>query len=131
MFIHPLLRLVATQPELLADHFEAYAALVGEELGKTARSWTRRLLLNGIALCLIGIFLTLCGVAVMLWAVTPASNLHSSWVLIVVPAVPVAVALLCLLMGRSDGSAELTELKRQVAADLTVLREVSPPEGRP
>jgi len=31
--IHPLLKLVATQPQLLADHAEAYAELVGEEFG--------------------------------------------------------------------------------------------------
>ena len=32
MFIHPLLRLLVTEPQLLADHVEAYAVLVDEEI---------------------------------------------------------------------------------------------------
>jgi hypothetical protein len=131
MFIHPLLRLLATQPQLLADHFEAYAGLVGEELGEAVMAWKRRLVLYAVALCLIAVFLALGGVAVMLWAVMPAPNLHSTWVLIVVPAVPAAVAFLCLFLGRSEGSVQFAEVRRQVAADLRVLREVGPSVSGP
>ena len=44
--IHPLLRLAATEPHLLGDHVEAYAALVGEEVkqGLDAR-WILRIAL--------------------------------------------------------------------------------------
>ena len=50
--IHPLLRLAATQPQLLADHAEAYAGLVGEELGRSVAAGKQRLLLSAVALCL-------------------------------------------------------------------------------
>ena len=40
--IHPLLRLAATQPHLLGDHVEAYAALVGEEVSKVSTSLMMR-----------------------------------------------------------------------------------------
>ena len=31
--IHPLFRLIASEPQMLADHVEAYSELVGEEVG--------------------------------------------------------------------------------------------------
>ena len=65
--IHPLLRLAATQPHLLGDHVEAYAALVGEEAqqdldvaGSRASAFTCG------ALALFAIGLVLIGVALML-----------------------------------------------------------------
>ena len=53
--LHPLLHLVATQPQLLADHAEAYAELVAEELGDFSVTWKRRALLNAVALCFGGV----------------------------------------------------------------------------
>jgi len=41
--IHPLLRLIATEPQLLGDHVEAYADLVGDEVRKTGAAWSLRL----------------------------------------------------------------------------------------
>ena len=52
--IHPLLRLAATEPHLLGDHVEAYAALVGEEVAKVSTSWATRLGLYAAALVLAG-----------------------------------------------------------------------------
>ena len=47
--IHPLFRLIATQPHLLGDHLEAYADLVGEEVGLAAAQLKRRMLWQSIA----------------------------------------------------------------------------------
>ncbi len=129
MSIHPLLRLIATKPDLLADHFAAYAELVGEEAGISV--WKRRLVLNVVALSLIAVCAALAGVALMLWAVIPAPDLRSPWILIAVPAVPAAVALLCLFVGRSEDPSAFADVQRELAADLAVLREVSPPAGPP
>ena len=63
--IHPLLRLVATQPQLLADHAEAYAGLVADEIGKTGAVWKQRVLLGAIALSLIAVAMVLGGVALI------------------------------------------------------------------
>lgn len=124
--IHPLLRLIATKPQLLADHAEAYAGLLGEEWGKTTAEWKHRLLLNAIALCLAGVALVLGGVALMFWAVTASSNIQAPWALILVPVVPVVVALLCVFAGRKKQASAFGDLKQQMSADLAMLREVSP-----
>jgi len=123
--IHPLLRLIATQPQLLADHAEAYAGLVGEEMGKAAAVWKRRAALNAVALCMAGVCVVLIGVAVMLWGVSPDGTMRAGWVLIVAPAAPALIALIAWLMARSDVSDSFVDLKQQVAADLSMLREVS------
>lgn len=123
--IHPLLRLIATQPQLLADHAESYAELVGEELGKTTAVWKKRVLFNAIALCLLGVALVLAGVALMLWAVVPAVNIHAPWALIAGPAVPALLALWCAFEGRRGAGDGFKDLKQQLAADLVMLRDVS------
>jgi len=125
--IHPLLRLVATQPHLLADHAEAYAGLVGEEIGRTAASLKQRVLMNVIALALIGVAAVLAGVALMLWAVIPPANLQQPWALFAAPGVPALVAIICLIVGQKKPTDNFAELKQQVAADLLLLREVGTP----
>ncbi len=123
--IHPLLRLVATQPQLLADHAEAYAGLVGDELGRTVASFKQRLLLKAVALGLIAVTAILAGVALMLWAVIPAASMQAPWALIAAPGVPAVVAVLCLLVVRQPAVDTFAELRQQLAADLVMLREVS------
>jgi hypothetical protein len=123
--IHPLLRLIATQPQLLADHAECYAGLVGDELGKTTAVWKRRVLLSAVALCLVGVAAVLGGVALMLWAVIPAANIQAPWALLAAPALPTLVALWCAHESRRETSDGFSDLKQQIAADLVMLREVS------
>ena len=125
MHIHPLLRLIATQPELLVDHAGAYAGLVGEELGKTAAAWKLRVVLNVVALSLLAVSAVLGGVALMLWATVPAAQVQAAWALIAAPAVPAAVAIGCALAGRERYISAFADINKQLAADLTMLREVS------
>ena len=68
--MHPLFHLLATRPQLLADHAEAYAELVAVEINRMSATWTRLALLNAMALCSLSVALALAGVALMLWAVT-------------------------------------------------------------
>ena len=123
--IHPLLRLVATQPQLLADHAEAYAGLVSDEVGKGVNGLKKRLLLNAVALGLIAVAAVLGGVAMMFWAVTPPASIQAPWALWAGPGVPAAVGIVCLLLGRSQPVDAFAHLKQQMAADLVMLREVS------
>lgn len=124
---HPLLRLIATRPQLLADHVEAYAALVGDEVGATAAVWKRRTLFGATALCLAGVAAVLGGVALMLWAVTPAGALRAPWALIAAPALPALIALWCALEARRVQGAAFAELRRQVGIDFSMLRQASAP----
>ena len=125
--IHPLLRLAATQPQLLADHAEAYAGLVGEEVGRSASAWKRRLLLVAVALGLAVVAAVLAGVALLLWAVTPIANLHAPWVLITAPGVVALLAGACALRLRRKHEDGFAGLKQQMSADLAMLRDVSTP----
>lgn len=123
--IHPLLRLVATKPHLLADHAQAYAGLVSEEIGRSVGGFKRRVLLSAIAVGLMAMAAIFAGVALMLWGVMPPSSIQSLWALIAVPGVPALVGVVCLLAGRTQQADRFAGLKQQVAADLAMLRDVS------
>jgi hypothetical protein len=123
--IHPLLRLIATQPQLLADHAEAYAGLVSEDLGKTAAVWKWRVACYGIALTLVAVGMVLAGVALMFWAMTPPANMQAPWALAAAPAIPFVAAIVCVVLARRNTVDTFADLKEQAAADLAMLREVS------
>jgi uncharacterized membrane protein YqjE len=127
MSIHPLLHVLVTRPQLLADHAEAYAGFVSEEISATFSIWSRRLVLYATALCLLGVCAVLGGVALMLWAVIPTSKILAPWALIAAPAVPASVAVVCLLLGRSQSSEIFPHVKKQLAADMMMIRDVAQP----
>ena len=126
--LHPLLHLVATQPRLLLDHAEAYADLVAEEIANASAAWKRRALLSAIAMCCLGVAVVFAGVALMLWAVAPALQDRAIWILIAVPLLPLAIGVICLLIAKARGNGgAFDDLRRQVRADMNMLREASPP----
>ena len=126
--IHPLLRLIATEPHLLGDHVEAYADMVGDEVKKTGAAWSMRLGLYAAALCLVGVGLVLTGVALMLWAALPPSGFQAPWVLVVVPLVTFVLAGACVLIARrKPAESGFDNVKKQLSADMAMLREVSAP----
>lgn len=123
--LHPLFHLIATQPQLLGDHAQAYGELVGSELATQAAVLKRRALLSALALCALSVAVGLAGVALMLWATLSPAPQHAAWVLVLVPAVPAVLALVCLQMARHPGTAEdaaFAELRRQLQADMDLLR---------
>lgn len=124
--LHPLLHLVTSQPQLLADHAEAYADLFGEELGAASAQWKRKALLSAVALCGVGVASVLAGVALMLWAVIPPADIQAPWALIIAPLLPLLVAAACVLAARAQpGGAAFDAMRQQVKADVAMLREVS------
>ena len=126
--IHPLLRLIATEPQVLGDHVEAYADLVGDEVRKTGAAWSLRLGLYAAALCLAGVGLVLAGVALMLWAALPPSGFQAPWALVAVPVVTFLLALVCILFARRNPvESAFDNVKKQLSADMAMLREVSAP----
>jgi hypothetical protein len=126
--IHPLLRLIATEPQILGDHVEAYAELVGDEVRKTSSAWATRLGLYLAAACLGCIGLVFTGVALMLWASLPASGLQAPWLLVAVPAVTFVAALVCaVIAARSPVESAFDNVRKQLNADMAMLREVSAP----
>ncbi len=124
--MHPLLHLIATQPQLLADHAEAYADLIGDEIGSASAQWKRRVALNALALCLGGAGVVLAGVALMLWGAIPPESMPAPWALVAAPALPLMAAIGCWVAGRSaPAAATFDNVRRQMRADVAMLREVS------
>ena len=124
--IHPLLRLGTTEPHLLGDHVEAYAALVGEEVSKVSTSLIVRLALYGAALCLVAVGLVLIGVALLLCAAVPSSGYPAPWAMFVVPLAPFVIAAGCVIFARSRPAEKpFDTIKKQLNADMAMLREVS------
>jgi uncharacterized membrane protein YqjE len=116
--------LLATRPQWLAEHAEAYGELAAAELSDAAAHGLRSLLLAAVALCALGVALTLAGMAAMLWAVTPLVPPASFWLLIATPALPLLVALACLLARRLAQRDDLfAVLVQQLRADLALLRQ--------
>lgn len=126
--IYPFLHLIATQPQLLTDHVEAYAELVSDDIGVASSAWRMQAMLYAVALCSLGVGAVLAGVALMLWAVTPVANMHAPWALFVGPVLPLAVAVGCRMAARSKVTGRTFEnVKAQLKADMAMLREVGNP----
>ncbi len=125
--MHPLLRLIATQPQLLVDHVEAYADLLAEEIGHVSSAWKLRTLLYAVALCSVVVATVLAGVALILWAVVPFSEMHAPWALVAAPLLPIAGAIWCLAAARRETNQGFNNLRKQIKADMGMLREVSAP----
>ncbi|TFZ03031.1 hypothetical protein EZ313_17600 [Ramlibacter henchirensis] len=123
--VHPIFSVLVSKPELVIDHVAGYAALVqeeatsaGTEVAKRAAAW---------AACGVGalLFLVFAGVAVMLGAMH--EEFH--WALVIVPAIPLAVAAVAFGKARQPMPAKaFAELKAQIDADAQVLRTLG---GRP
>jgi len=124
--IHPLLRLAATEPHLLGDHVEAYAALLGEEVTRASTSWVMRIGLYLVALAMVVVALVLVGVALLLVSAISADNYPATWGLIVVPIAPFVIAAICVFVARSQPPVSaFDKVKTQLNADMAMLREVS------
>ena len=124
--IHPLLRLAATQPHLIGDHVENYAALVGEEVNKVSTSWLTRIGLYVGALVLLSVGLVLIGVALMLRATVAETDYSAGWALFVVPLTPFVLGAICILVARAKPIENaFATVKHQINADMAMLREVA------
>ncbi|NVO06800.1 MAG: hypothetical protein HXX19_13110 [Rhodoferax sp.] len=127
--MHPLLQLAMAQPGLLGEHAQAYAALLGSELG-TLQQRTRQSLLWSLATLACGITaLVLAGVALMLWAALPGlASSSNAWLLWATPALPLLATLGCWLQLRQSGATPaFAAFKQQLQADLQLLQEVGAP----
>lgn len=124
--IHPLFRLVASEPQMVADHLGGYAELLGDELREFGSGWTRRVLLQLAAVALAAAAVLLGGVALIVWASTSPADLHAPWALVAVPLAPLLAAALCWIgAGGVAPSTDFAALRRQFAEDARVLREAA------
>ena len=128
MLIHPLLKLAASQPHLLGDHLEAYAALAGEEMKKVSSGWALRIGMFAGAGVLALVGLIWVGVALLIAAAVPSDDYRAGWALWVVPLAPFVIAAMLVLVARAKKMVRPFEvLSQQFQADLAVVREASAP----
>ena len=122
----PLLNLIATRPQLLAEHAQAYAELVAAGLPRAAAAFKRQALLTALTAAGLLAATLLAGVALMLWAALPALAMPAPWLLVVVPLLPALAGIACGMAARAPAEPKLLgELERQVSADLAMLRDVA------
>lgn len=126
--IHPLFRLIARQPHLVAEHAQAYAALVGEQVGEAANSLKQRALLMAVAGVLLLVGVILLGVAFMLWGASAEDSMRAPWALFVGPLLPIVAGVGCFLASKSKPAVSpLDKVREQLSADIGMLREVGAP----
>jgi hypothetical protein len=126
--MHPLFALIATSPQLLAEHAQAYAALLTEELSLARTQWRKAVIWQAVALTLMGATMVLAGGALMLWAVTPVAQIHTPWLLVVTPLLTLGGAIAGqLAASRQTQSDAFANLSQQISADMAMLRAVAPP----
>ncbi len=126
MTMHPLLKLAASQPQLLADHAQAYAALAAEEAKNFSAAWLQRVVYFLAAGVLMLIGLIFVGVALLLAAATAPDQRPAEWALWVVPLAPMVLGALCFAMANAKAMhSPFATLKAQVQADKSLLADIA------
>lgn len=118
--IRPLLQLVATEPELLAEHMHAYAQLLGDEVGSFQGQFRQRWALWTALALMVTVTVIFAGVALMFWLTMPGAP----WTLWLVPG---TMALLCLgtalYIAQHKPAPGFVALRQQIAADVAMLQQ--------
>lgn len=122
--IHPLVRLLASEPHLVAEHVGAYAALIESEAKDVQRRWVLRLAVSIVALVCLVIAAMLTGVALMLWAVTPGLSTGAQWMLVIAPAVPAVVAIGAgVVAKRPSAERAFAGIQAQIKSDMQMIHQ--------
>ncbi|CAA9415055.1 MAG: hypothetical protein AVDCRST_MAG51-2084 [uncultured Ramlibacter sp.] len=122
--VHPIFSVLVSRPELVMDHVAGYAALVQEEASSVGSEVAKRAIAWAVCAFCGLVFLLLAGVAAMMGAV---HEFH--WALVLVPAIPLVLALLAWNVARQPLPAKaFAELRAQMDADAQALRTLG---GRP
>lgn len=122
--LHPLMKLVTTQPQLVAHHLGAYAHLASAQAFDGLVALRGRAVLGATAAVLLVLGVLLAGVALLLAAVTPWDEMPAPWLLVAAPALPlIAAAVSWWTMRQRPWAWSLDPLREQLAADAALLAE--------
>ncbi len=126
--LHPVFRLAASQPQLLAEHAAGYAGLLAEEMTNSGVQLKRRITLQIVGLLSLMVAAILAGVALLLWAALPATSLQQPWLLWLTPLLPAVLGAWALLAAKSDSAPPaFAALREQFAQDAALLRRTTAP----
>ena len=124
----PLFRLMATRPQLLAEHAEAYGELALLEFRAASAQWQRRARLKALGWCGLVVALLLAGVAGLLASTLPIASMAAPWALLAIPLLPAVAGVACLLAaGPTSQTGNFHLLRQQLEADRRLLREWDSP----
>ena len=122
--VHPMLKMLATRPELMAEHFGAYAELAAAEASEAAALWRGRLLWSVATGAFVLLALMLGGVSLLLLGALPRESMPAPWLLALVPLLALALAAACWITLRSRPvAAPFAHLRRQVGVDAALMAE--------
>jgi hypothetical protein len=125
---HPLFKLLARRPDLLADHLDAYADLAAAQVLATRRELTSRAVLAAVCGLSLLLAVLLAGVALLLAAALPSELLSRPWALVLIPLLPAAIAAVVALKLRASAPLSgLGPLREQFSRDADMLHEASRP----
>ncbi|MDP2407798.1 MAG: hypothetical protein U1D36_06370 [Hydrogenophaga sp.] len=126
--IHPVFRLAASQPLLLAEHAAAYASLLGEELVIGSARLKRRLAFQLAGAACLVVAAILLGVALLLWASLPSAGSRFPWLFVLTPVLPAVLGLWALWQAQDREAVEpFATLRLQLAEDAALLRNPGTP----
>jgi uncharacterized membrane protein YqjE len=122
--VHPMLKMLATRPELMAEHLGAYAELAAAEATEAAALWRGRLLWAVGTGAFVLLALMFGGISLLLLGALPRESMPAPWLLALVPLLALALAAACWLTLRSrPAAAPFAQLRQQVEVDAALLRE--------
>lgn len=127
--MRPLLQLMASEPELLSEHLQSYAELLGEEVGSFQDQFKRHWVMFAVLALLVTVTLILSGVGLMLWLVTPTAQLQQlqlPWALWLVPFGMTALCVtIAVIMKKEERTPGFQALRQQIAADMAMLKQAT------
>lgn len=122
--VHPLLKTLATRPELMAEHFDAYAALAAAEASEAAAAYRARLLWSIATGAFVLLALGFGGISLLLLGALPREAMPAPWLLALVPLLSLALAAACWITQRSrPAAAPFAQLRQQMAVDVALMRQ--------
>lgn len=126
--LHPVFRLAASQPQLLAEHAAGYAGLLAEEMTSSGLQFKRRITLQIVGLLGLMVAAILGGVAMLLWASLPPTSLQQPWLLWFTPLLPAVLGAFALFAAKGDNAPPaFATLREQFAQDAALLRRTTAP----
>ena len=131
---HPLIKLLVTHPEMLANHVAAYARLATVQADEAWAQLRRAALLRAVLGVALLLGLVFAGCALLVLAALPLQSLNAPWLLVAVPCAPLLTAAALALRIRHEslsGKGALdtlrSTLQQQFDADAQLLSEAARP----
>lgn len=122
---HPLIRLLASKPHLVASHIGGYVELASAQAQEAAGALKARLIWSAGAAAGLSAGAMLAGVALLIAAAVPVREMPAPWLLVAAPLVPLLAGGMCWWQARRHSVAlSLAPIRAQFAADAALMAEV-------